>query len=146
MADDVGPSELWTLGWETAAVSWAVLFFGGLALRAYAVLSFGEPKPLLDCDWLLSLFVFSVCGAVAIAVLAVGWRLAHRKRAAPGWGLAFILLAVMLFALLVWPTPWTYRQFGCEVYRVNRILGNQSRVARLPSCDDRPVSAYPDKQ
>jgi hypothetical protein len=145
MGDDVEPKDLWKLGWQTGVVSWAVLFFGGLGLRAYAVLRFSEPKDLLDWSWLFSLFVFGVCGAVTIAVLAVGWRLAHPKRSAPSWGLAFILAVVVVFGLLVWPTPWTYRQYGCDVFQINRALGTRTQITRLPSCDE-PARAYQDKQ
>lgn len=150
MGDDVGPKDLWDLGWKTGVVSFLALCFGGLALRAYSVLRFKEPTKLpeptklLDFDWLLSLVIFGLCGAVTIATLVVAWRLVHRKRSAPNWSMAFVLLCIVLFTLLVWPTPWTYREYGCQVFQINRFIGSRTPIAQLPSCDEKRKDAHPD--
>ena len=141
---NVPPKALWTLAWRVAVVSFLVLFFGALALRAYWVLRFARPETVWDWEWVLSLLVFAVCGAVTTGTLAVAWRLMHRKKAAPNWSMAFVLLGVLLFGLLVWPTPWTYREYGCQVFQINRFVGSRTPIAQLPSCDDKQKDARAD--
>ena len=135
---NVSPKELWGLAWKVAAVSFLVLGFGGLALRGYAVLRFSDsamkvPK-LLKGDWLESLLIFAVCGAVTFASVVVAWRLMHPKRSAPGWSLGVIVLGILLFTILVWPTVWTYREYGCQILRINRLTGTPTDIATLPGC------------
>ena len=141
---DLPVREIFKLGGEAVALSFLVLFFGGLAHRAYSVLRYKEPEAVLscglNCDWVKSLLVFAVCGAVTVGTILFAWRLSHPKRSSPGWGLAAALLAVVLFGLLVWPTPWTYREYGCEIFQINRFVGSRERIARLP-CE--PEAAQP---
>lgn len=139
---DLSWRDIITVGLIVAALSGLVLLFGGLALKAYARLRYdGGAAPPYNWWWIGVLVVFSLGGAIAIGTISVAWRWMHRKRAQPQWGMAFVLLAVILFGLLVWPTPWKYKEFGCKVYHLNRFVGGYRKVADLPSCEPPATAA-----
>lgn len=135
--DDEGkiswPRLVW-IGLLAAVLSYLVLHFGGEALRSYNALRAGSaPTPFADWPpWLDSL---SVGGGVAIGALVLAWRLIYRTDGQPHVGAALAVLAVVLFGIFVWPTPWKYEQFGCAVYQINRVRGHFQEVAKVPSCE-----------
>lgn len=97
-----------------------VLFFGGLSARGLAGLM-EWPGRLVRLDWwqfLGLLLMFSVGGGVVVAL----WGLGNRRR--PRWRLGLVVLALILFGLLVWPTPFKYyKGRGGELVKVTRITG-----------------------
>ena len=134
--DPLTRKELWWLFGLAAVMSFLVLLFGGLALRAYAGVRFKDYLQSPAGAWWDWLLIFAGAGAIAVGALAVSWRLAHRKYGSPRWGLALAVLAVVLFGLLVWPTPWTYREYGCKIFQINRFLGRIYELpTKVPGCD-----------
>lgn len=129
------------VGLIVAVLSFLLLFFGGLALKTYDELRYQGPGEPLDLAWLVGLVFFSVGGAVAIGTITIAWRWMHRRPSQPQWGMAFVLLAIVLFGILVWPTPWKYREFGCKVYQLNRFFGGYREVTTLPSCEQTTAAA-----
>ena len=137
--DPLTRAELWRLFGLAALMSFLVLLFGGLALRAYAGVRFSDYLRPPAEDWWGWLFLFALAGAVTFGALAVSWRLAYRKYGDPRWGMALALLVVVLFAVLVWPTPWTYREYGCKIFQINRFIGRMTEVpTTVPGCVGAP--------
>lgn len=128
---------LW-LGLLAAALSFLVLYFGGFGLKAYHGVRFDSTWP--ESRWWDLLRLFSLGGAVAIGTLTLCWRLIHRVEGQSHSGTALVVVGVVLFGFLVWPTPWTYRQFGCTVFQINRIMGHYREVAKMPSCEPAAVA------
>lgn len=99
------------------ALGAGVLFFGGLSVRGLAGLLAWQVKP----DWwqfVGMLLMFSVGGGVVVAL----WGLGNRRR--PRWRLGLVVLALILFGLLVWPTPFKYHKGReGELVKVTRITG-----------------------
>jgi len=133
--------EIWTIGWTTGILAFLILFFGGLASRAYFLARFTDPVGTSFEQWLIWLFLFSLGGGVVVGTVAAAWRLIHRRRRQPRWGIAVIALIFVLFGLLVWPTPWSYRTYGCDVLQINRFIGRSSVIARIPACEAVSVTA-----
>lgn len=134
--------EIFRTALWAAGLSCLLLVSLGLARRAYSALRVpGAQLPpgawLPSHDWLQTVVLLAVSGGVSVGILVFTWRLVHRKRWAPSWGMAMFLLVIVLFALLIWPTPWTYREYGCKVFQINRILGTRSEVVGLPGCEDK---------
>ena len=128
--------DLWRLFALVAAMAFLIILFGGLAFRAYVGVRFTDMLPKPDRDWWVWLITFAVAGAIAIAAVAICWRLAHRKKDEARWGRALALLLVVLFGLLVWPTPWTYREYGCKIFQINRFLGRMTPLeTKVPGCE-----------
>lgn len=102
-----------------------VLFFGGLSARGLAGL-LKWPGRLVELDWWQffgMLLMFSVGGGVVVAL----WGLGNRRR--PRWRLGLVVLALILFSLLVWPTPFKYyKGRGGELVKVNRITGAKEAI------------------
>jgi hypothetical protein len=127
--------DLEALFWRVSGLALLVLLFGGLALRAYAGMRFREHLNPPDDQWWVWLGVFSVAGGIAIGALAVCWRLANRKKGEARWGMALALLVIVLFGLIVWPTPWTYRAYGCKIFQINRLIGRMTPLdTTVPGC------------
>ena len=135
------PGEIWNIGLTTGLLAFLILFAGGLALRAYFLARFTVPVGGPFEVWLKWLFVFSLGGGVVVGTLAAAWRLINRRRGQPHWGAALIALVLVLFGLLVWPTPWSYRTYGCDVLQINRFIGRSSVIARIPACEAVPATA-----
>lgn len=133
--------EILNIGLTTGLLAFLILYFGGLALRAYFVARFTEPVGGPFEEWRKWLFVFSFGGGVVLGTVAAAWRLINRRRRHPRWGVALIALVVVLFGLLVWPTPWSYRKYGCDVLQINRFIGRSSVIARIPACEPAPPAA-----
>lgn len=143
--EDLSWMEVIKVGRLAAAISFLALVSLGVALRAYSALRFPEEVAQPEGAWWLWLFEFGVGGAVMVGTVAVAWRLANRKRSAPRWGMAVVFLSIVLFGLLVWPTPWTFREYGCKVFQINRVLGRPTEVTTLPSCETKDTVAPGDK-
>ncbi len=124
--ESLKPDELEGLFWRVSGLAFLVLLFGGLALRAYAGMRFMDHFTVPGYQWWVWLGIFSVAGGIAIGALVVCWRLANRKKEEARWGMALGLLLVVLFGLLVWPTPWTYREYGCKIFQINRLIGRMT--------------------
>jgi hypothetical protein len=136
---DPDPDRLswWELLWLallTAILCFLILYFGGIGLRAYHGVRFDSALPFGPGWWdLLLRFSFGV--AVALGTLTLVWRLIYRKRGQAHWGTALLVIGVLLFGFLVWPTPWTYPQFGCTVFQINRLVGHYKEVTKVPMCE-----------
>lgn len=99
-----------------------VLFFGGLSVQELARL-LGGPVVLEGDEFVWRLVLFSIGGGVVVAL----WGLANRHK--PRWGLGLFLLALILFGLLVWPTPfWYYEGPKRELVRVTRVTGAEKLI------------------
>ena len=108
-----------------SAIAFGVLFAGGAALRALSGLKGSEPDFGARTFW-CPLAVFSVGGGIAIGLLILTWWLVVKRGFS--WTLGFVVLAVVLFALFVWPSPYRYdkdwrRDASCRVLQVNRWTG-----------------------
>lgn len=106
--------------WKWFGLGAGVLFFGGLSARGLAGLM-EWPGRLVRLDWWQffgMLLMFSVGGGVVVAL----WGLGNRRR--PRWRLGLVVLALILFGLFVWPTPFKYyKGRGGELVKVSRITG-----------------------
>lgn len=107
-----------------------ILFFGGLAVRAFqrmhdATASIGWP-------FLLALFLFSLGGGVVVGLLGLACWLASPRGV--GWSLAVVVLGVILFVLFVWPTPYKYYRIEDKnhLLKVNRLSGTVNLVPSSP--------------
>jgi H+/Cl- antiporter ClcA len=139
--ENLSPGEIWKIGIYAGIIAFLILFFGSLAYRAYFVARFTEPVARPTEEWLLWMLVFSLGGGVVVGTLAAAWRLINRRRRQPRWGTAVIVLAFVLFGLLVWPTPWSYRTYGCDVLQINRFIGRSTPIAKIPACEAVPATA-----
>ena len=135
----IPPLKLLWLGLLAAVISFAVLYFGNVGLKGYYGLKFNDPQ-FPGPAWWEWLRWLSLGGAVTIGALTVAWRLINRVEGQAHWGMALTLIAAVLFAFLVWPTPWMYRQYGCTVYQINRFYGNSTEVTTIPSCEPAPAA------
>jgi hypothetical protein len=121
------------LAFLAAAIAFVIIFFGGIAAIGYADLKGKE----WSAGQVASLFAVSFGSAIVVGALLAAWRLINRRT--PQWGVAAVVIAVLLFAFLVWPTPWTYVEHGCVVHRVNRLFGTYDNKTQLPSCEPKPA-------
>jgi hypothetical protein len=133
--DDLSAGEARKIGVYSGLIALLVLLAGGVALRAYYAVRYPEHVGWPSTEWWVWLVVFSGGGGVVVGTVATAWRLIHRRRRQPHWGTAMVVLVVVLFGLLVWPTPWTYRQYGCDVLQINRFIGRISVIAKIPACE-----------
>lgn len=129
----IPPLKILWLGLLAAAISFVVLYSGNVGLKGYYGLFNGEPFP--ESEWWRWLYWLSLGGAGTIGALTAAWRLIYRIEGQAHWGMALTLIAAVLFAFLVWPTPWMYRQYGCTVYQINRFYGNSAELTTIPSCE-----------
>jgi hypothetical protein len=135
------PRLVW-IGLLAAVLSYLVLYYGGEALKSYNTLRGGpEIPPPPTTDWSRWLKRLSVGGGIAIGALVLAWRLIYRMEGQPHVGMALAVLAVVLFGIFVWPTPWKYEQFGCAVYQINRVRGHFQEVTKVPSCEQAQTPA-----
>ena len=132
---------LW-IGLLAAVLSYLVLYHGGEALKSYNELRGGQNDPTpRRADWPDWLKRLSMGGGIAIGALVLAWRLIYRTEGQAHMSTALAVLAVLLFGIFVWPTPWKYEQFGCGVYQINRVRGEFHEVTRVPSCEQVPSPA-----
>ena len=135
------PRLLW-IGLVAAILSYLVLYYGGEALKSYQQLRGDAPiAPPPPKDWSAWLDKFSMGGAIAIGALTLAWRLIYRTDGQSHLGTALAVLAVLLFGIFVWPTPWKYKQYGCTVFQVDRVRGQYKPVTHVPFCEPTPAAA-----
>lgn len=132
-SDELSPWRIIWYGLLTAIIVFLVLYAGGYAYGLYQSLRFRDPLVVLDGAWGTQLRSFALFGAMAAGTMVAAWRIINRTQ--PNWSAALVLLAVFLFGLLIWPTPWTYREFGCKVFQINRFVGRPTEVVTLPACE-----------
>jgi hypothetical protein len=113
-----------------AAIGSGVLYFGGLAVEAQK--AFKDPGGfhcsfrqaiLLQCSFSEVLLIFSLGGGIAIGLFILAWSRVTMRGFS--WTLGFVILAVVLFALFIWPTPYRY-EWGPDksfVVRIKRFSG-----------------------
>jgi hypothetical protein len=131
----VPAKTIWWNGLLAAFIVFLVLYAAGYAFGLYHSLRFRDPSVILDGAWGSHLRLFALAGGLVAGTLVAAWRLINRERGEANWTSALIILAVFLFGLLVWPTPWTYHEFGCKVFQINRFVGRATEVTRLPACE-----------
>src|SRR5712691_10048560 len=93
-----------------AAIGFGVLYFGGLAVEAQKAFkdlsafkcSFWQAIRL-DCSFSQVLLIFSVVGGIALGLFILAWSRVTMRGVS--WALGCVILAVVLFALFIWPTP-----------------------------------------
>lgn len=152
MANDTSWSSLWAtgrddrlpglklvwLGLLAGAISYLVLYFGGMAVKSLAQMRGVLPNIAWE-----HLEGFSRGAAITIGALTLAWRLIYRIEGQAHWGRALVVVGIVLFGFLVWPTPWTYRRFGCDVYQISRFMGARERVTTIPACEPAPADETP---
>ena len=116
----------WTLGmW--ALIGAALLYFGGLAAHGLKALLEG-PDALpctipeaarLGCSFSQSLLTFAVGGGLTFGLAVLAWR-------GISWALGVAIVAVVLVAVFVWPTPYKYEWAKDKsfVVRIHRFTGD----------------------
>jgi hypothetical protein len=109
------------VSWSLAA---AVLFGAGLAANALMSLMPGGPP--LTGTFLPPLVLFSVGGGLAFAALRVAAGLVARSGA-----LVVAVLVVVLWGLIIWPTPFKYRVVDKQLYKINRVMGSVEPVPHV---------------
>jgi len=115
-----------------AAIVVAIITFGiGWMVEAYAKL---RPAAKIDLpsDWSWFLAQFSIAAGLVAGALVIGWRLMNRRPNEPRWGMAMLLVWLVVFAVVVWPTPWVARKYDCAILHVNRVTGHE-RLPRVPT-------------
>jgi heme/copper-type cytochrome/quinol oxidase subunit 3 len=116
----------WTLGmW--ALIGAALLYFGGLAAHGLKALLEGPdalPCTLpeaarLGCSFSQSLLTFAVGGGLTFGLAVFAWR-------GISWALGVAIVAVVLVAVFVWPTPYKYEWAKDKsfVVRIHRFTGD----------------------
>jgi hypothetical protein len=114
-----------------SAIAFGVLFAGGAAIRALSGLT-GSTPDFDGMTFWLPLSVFSVGGGVAIGLVILTWWFVV-KRGSFSWTIGFVLVAVVLFALYVWPSPYRYdkdwnKNATCRVLQIQRWTGETKCV------------------
>jgi hypothetical protein len=109
------------VSWSLAA---GVLFGAGLAAQALMSLMPGGPP--FAWTFLEPLAVFSVGGGLAVAALRVAAGLVARSGA-----LVVAILVVVLWGLIIWPTPFKYRVVDKQLYKINRVMGSVQPVPHV---------------
>jgi hypothetical protein len=128
------PSEPWP--WSRVLLVWSaigfgVLLSGGVATRALMTLRGGGSVDFGDSFW-GALLLFSLGGGIATGLLILVWWLVVKLGFS--WTLGFVALALVLFALFVWPTPYRYeRTKDPDVrLRITRLTGHGEFIPRAP--------------
>jgi hypothetical protein len=137
---DLEPAVVRRRGFYAGLIGFLILLAGGVALRAYYAVRYTEHAAWPTLEWVIWLFVFSLGGGVVVGTVVTAWRLVNRKPKQPRWGVGLIVLVIVLFGFLVWPTPWSYRQYGCDVLQINRFIGRVSVIAKIPACEATSVA------
>jgi hypothetical protein len=126
------PSSKWyrILG-TWSAIAFGVLFTGGAALRALSGLKDSKAPEFGASTFWFPLFIFSLGGGIAIGLLILTWWLVAKSGVT--WALGALILAVVLFALFVWPSAYRYekdrrREATCRVLQVQRWTGEAKCV------------------
>ena len=124
-----------------SVIAFGVLFAGGAALRALAIMQGSRPNDLESSTFWWTLLLFSVGGGLAIGLLILTWWLVVSRGFS--WTLGFVVIALALFALFVWPSPYRYdkdrrQNATCRVLQVHRWTGEVHCV--LPPESPIPVS------
>lgn len=75
--------------------------------------------------------LLAVGGGIAIGLLILTWWLIVQRGFS--WALGFLVLAIVLFALFVWPTRYRYESFEkseiqCKLLRVERLTGRSECI------------------
>src|SRR5688572_3337458 len=105
--EDIVPiSRVLRVGVYAAIVIVLVVFGMGAMLRAYSELRPGGKVWIRPDDWFWPLVGLSFTSGLVVGALVTGWRLMNRRQNDPRWGMAMLLIAIVLFAVIVWPTPW----------------------------------------
>lgn len=136
MADDTSRRESpWFRAGFIFWVKWAllgagVLVFGALSAHGLYVLANPGAK-IFPESFLIALATFGLGGGITIGVLALAWWLANPRGFR--WGLGLVVLALLLFALFVWPTPFKYYYRKDDlgvVVKINRVTGKVEHCVR----------------
>ena len=120
-------------------IAFGVLFAGGVAFRAYAnLVRPGSMDFGLSSFW-CPLFLFSAGGGLTIGLLILTWWLVVQRGFS--WTLGFVVLALVLFAVFVWPSRFAYYRGGeedaCKLLRVERWTG-QGECLEPPGASGTP--------
>ena len=136
LKDSTSGKESKPFNWRQILVMWSlitfgVLFAGGAAIRALSGLTGSAPNFSWE-TFLLPLIVFSAGGGVAIGLVILTWWFVV-KWGSFNWAIGFVLLAVVLFALYVWPSPYRYdkdwnKNATCRVLQIQRWTGETKCV------------------
>lgn len=114
-----------------SAIGFGVLLSGGVATRALMAVRSGSSADFGPSFWGALLF-FSLGGGVTIGLLILTWWLVVKLGFS--WTLGFIALAIMLFTLVVWPTPYRYEKTNDPDVRlrITRLTGHGEFIPRAP--------------
>jgi hypothetical protein len=139
-SDNDKPFAWWQVLGMWTAISFGVLFAGGAALKALSSLKDEKLRSFAADTFWWPLFIFSLGGGVAIGLLILTWWLVVKRGFS--WTLGFMVLAVVVFALFVWPSPYRYDKDGrrdatCRVLQVHRWTGEVACV--LPPSQPPPA-------
>jgi hypothetical protein len=109
-----------------AVIGTGILFFGGLAAHGYRAML--GTTPAAEIDW-LALWYMSIGGGIVLGLIGLALTLASPRGV--GWALGVGTVAVLLFLIFVWPTPYKYyRTKGGQLVRVHRLTGTADYVIR----------------
>ncbi len=130
-------ANLWTfVKWCLIAI--ALLFAAGLGARALKFLMQQQslsPQPPFspDAGFLWTLFWFSLGGGATIGLLIFAWQIARTDPL--GKLVALAVLLVLVFGVVIWPTPYKYyRAKNLDwVVRITRIAGTVCYFERVPT-------------
>ena len=114
----------------TALIVLLVVFFAGVAGIGHRDL---RAAANADWRWFQPLLFLSVGAAAMSGAVVAAWRLINRRD--PQWALGLLVAAIAFFALMVWPTRWTYPEYGCSIYRIDRMFGTRDFVQPVPACE-----------
>ena len=115
-------------GW-TAVIVFVLVLFGSVAIDA------GRAAPTWPDPWAKERLLFAFACAVVAGVLVLTWRLIYRKPDEARWGMAVMLVALLGFLVLVWPTLWRYHDYGCDVLKTHRLTGHPEWLTS-PTCKE----------
>ena len=145
LEDNVPIGRVLRAGAYAAIVIVLVVFGMGAMLRAYSELRPGGKVWIRPDDWVWPLIGLSLASGLVVGALVIGWRLMNRRQNDPRWGMALLLIAILLFAAIVWPTPWAYREYDCAIVQVNRITGQEGLRVPTTLCSEPRVEAERDR-
>jgi membrane protein YdbS with pleckstrin-like domain len=132
-ADIPDRSSWWKVLGEWTAITFGVLLGGGVALHALEALRHpGSTDFSKWCEFWWPLLLFSLGGGLTVGLLILTWWFVVGKGFS--WTLGFLVLAVVLFALFVWPTRYAYywTEKKDALIRVERLTGKTEQVPIKP--------------